>query len=138
MLSCQLRCRYVVSSVDTSVASPSLRLLSHRGGEGEDVVRFDLRMSSASTSSSSTSLAIRNLNTRNPAIKRLMREAAELENEHNSDFSAAPCDDNIFEWHFTIRGAAGTEFEGGRYHGRILLPSGKAVRLSARSCAVLC
>jgi len=28
----------------------------------------------------------------------------------------------MFEWHFTIRGAEGTEFEGGIYHGRILLP----------------
>ena len=28
----------------------------------------------------------------------------------------------MFEWHFTIRGAEGTEFEGGVYHGRILLP----------------
>lgn len=30
--------------------------------------------------------------------------------------------DNIYEWHFTIRGPSGTEFEGGIYHGRILLP----------------
>lgn len=28
----------------------------------------------------------------------------------------------MFEWHFTIRGAFGTDFEGGIYHGRILLP----------------
>lgn len=26
------------------------------------------------------------------------------------------------EWHFTIRGPVGTEFEGGVYHGRIVLP----------------
>jgi ubiquitin-conjugating enzyme E2 J1 len=31
--------------------------------------------------------------------------------------------DNIFEWHFTIRGPRETEFEGGVYHGRILLPA---------------
>ncbi len=31
--------------------------------------------------------------------------------------------DNLFEWHFTIQGPQGTEFEGGRYHGRILLPT---------------
>jgi len=31
--------------------------------------------------------------------------------------------DNIFEWHFTIRGPVGTPFEGGIYHGRILLPA---------------
>lgn len=31
--------------------------------------------------------------------------------------------DNIFEWLFAIRGAWGTEFEGGIYHGRILMPA---------------
>lgn len=28
----------------------------------------------------------------------------------------------MFEWHFTIRGPTGSDFEGGMYHGRILLP----------------
>lgn len=28
----------------------------------------------------------------------------------------------MFEWHFTIRGAPDTPYEGGVYHGRILLP----------------
>lgn len=31
--------------------------------------------------------------------------------------------DNLFEWHFTIRGPKDTEFDGGVYHGRILFPS---------------
>lgn len=31
--------------------------------------------------------------------------------------------DNLFEWHFTIRGPEDTPFHGGIYHGRILLPS---------------
>lgn len=30
--------------------------------------------------------------------------------------------DNLFEWHFTVRGPPDTEFEDGRYHGRIILP----------------
>lgn len=30
--------------------------------------------------------------------------------------------DNIFEWHFAIRGPSDSEFEGGIYHGRIQLP----------------
>lgn len=29
----------------------------------------------------------------------------------------------MFEWHFTIRGPPDTPFEGGQYHGRILLPA---------------
>lgn len=31
--------------------------------------------------------------------------------------------ENIFEWHFCIRGAYETEFERGIYHGRILMPA---------------
>ena len=58
----------------------------------------------------------------NPAVKRLLREARELREGACSDFHAAPLDDNLFEWHFTIAGPDGTAFEGGRYHGRITLP----------------
>ena len=59
----------------------------------------------------------------NPAVKRLLREARELREGACSDFHAAPLDDNLFEWHFTIAGPDGTAFEGGRFHGRILLPN---------------
>lgn len=34
-----------------------------------------------------------------------------------------PNQDNLFEWHFTIRGPPGTAFDGGRFHGRIILPN---------------
>jgi len=30
--------------------------------------------------------------------------------------------DNLFEWHFTVRGPPDSDFAGGRYHGRITLP----------------
>ncbi len=30
--------------------------------------------------------------------------------------------DNLFEWHFTLRGPGDTSFDGGIYHGRIILP----------------
>jgi len=60
-------------------------------------------------------------NTRSPAVKRLMREAQELA-EATYDYYAQPLSDNLFEWHFTVRGPADTEFDGGIYHGRIVLP----------------
>jgi len=67
--------------------------------------------------------SISNVNTSNPAVKRIMQEARELaEAGENPDFEATPLEDNIFEWHFTIRGPPGTSFDGGRYHGRITLP----------------
>ena len=51
-----------------------------------------------------------------------MREAWEMR-EPSADLSAAPVADNLFEWHFTIRGAADTDFEGGVFHGRITFPT---------------
>jgi len=61
-------------------------------------------------------------NTRSPAVKRLMREAAELSTP-TSEFSASPLEDNLFEWHFTVRGPGDTDFQGGIYHGRIIVPA---------------
>ena len=60
-------------------------------------------------------------NLRSPAVKRLMREAQEL-HEPTKDYSAKPLDDNLFEWHFTFRGPNDSDFDGGFYHGRIILP----------------
>ncbi|XP_022711406.1 ubiquitin-conjugating enzyme E2 J1-like isoform X3 [Varroa jacobsoni] len=57
-----------------------------------------------------------------PAVKRLMKEAQELR-EATEDYFAQPLDDNLFEWHFTVRGPPDSDFDGGVYHGRIILPS---------------
>jgi ubiquitin-conjugating enzyme E2 J1 len=63
------------------------------------------------------------LNKNNSAVKRIMQEARELANDPCTDYHAAPLEDDIFEWHCTLRGPAGTEFEGGLYHFRIVLPA---------------
>jgi hypothetical protein len=34
-----------------------------------------------------------------------------------------PCRSNLYEWHFTFAGPPDTVFEGGVYHGRVLLPA---------------
>ncbi|KAF9562170.1 UBC-like protein [Agrocybe pediades] len=68
-------------------------------------------------------MATAKLNKNNSAVKRIMQEARELANDPCTDYSAAPLEDDIFEWHCTLRGPAGTEFEGGLYHFRILLPA---------------
>lgn len=60
-------------------------------------------------------------NLRSPAVKRLMREAQEL-HEATEEYFAQPLEDNLFEWHFTVRGPPESEFEGGVYHGRVILP----------------
>jgi ubiquitin-conjugating enzyme E2 J1 len=50
-----------------------------------------------------------------------MREAQEL-SQPTAEYHAQPTDDNLFEWHFTVRGPSDSDFEGGIYHGRIILP----------------
>uniref|UniRef100_A0A1I8GCM1 UBIQUITIN_CONJUGAT_2 domain-containing protein n=1 Tax=Macrostomum lignano TaxID=282301 RepID=A0A1I8GCM1_9PLAT len=60
-------------------------------------------------------------NSRNPAVKRLMREAKDLA-APTELYYAQPLEDNLFEWHFTIRGPVDSDFEGGVYHGRVLIP----------------
>ncbi|XP_015431626.1 PREDICTED: ubiquitin-conjugating enzyme E2 J1-like [Dufourea novaeangliae] len=60
-------------------------------------------------------------NAKSPAVKRLMREVLEL-HEATEEYCASPLEDNLFEWHFTVQGPPSTDFEGGVYHGRILLP----------------
>ncbi|GAC94396.1 ubiquitin-conjugating enzyme [Pseudozyma hubeiensis SY62] len=62
-------------------------------------------------------------NKKSSAIKRILSEARELSSDTSSLYTASPLDDNIFEWHFTLRGPANTEFADGLYHGRILLPA---------------
>lgn len=51
-----------------------------------------------------------------------MREACELTSP-TDEYCARPLDDNLFEWHFTVHGSPSSDFEGGVYHGRILLPA---------------
>ena len=58
----------------------------------------------------------------NAAVKRLLREAREVARAADADFVAAPLATDLFEWHFVVRGPPGTDFAGGVYHGRILVP----------------
>ncbi|KAL9647506.1 hypothetical protein ABK040_006866 [Willaertia magna] len=55
-------------------------------------------------------------------IKRIMSEMKELQRNPSTEYEAHPLEDNLFEWHFTIAGPKETAFEGGIYHGRIILP----------------
>ncbi|KAL5511821.1 hypothetical protein ACEPAH_5039 [Sanghuangporus vaninii] len=58
-------------------------------------------------------------NKNNSAVKRIMQEARELQNDPSTEYTAAPLE----EWHCTLRGAPDTDFESGLYHFRILLPA---------------
>ncbi|KAJ8602419.1 hypothetical protein CTAYLR_001221 [Chrysophaeum taylorii] len=56
------------------------------------------------------------------AVKRIKADIRELAQNPSSSYAAAPVEDNLFLWHFTVRGPRGTDFAGGVYHGRISLP----------------
>jgi len=60
---------------------------------------------------------------KSPSLRRIQADIRELALDPSDRYHAAPLENDMFEWHFTIRGADGTEFEGGIYHGRILLPA---------------
>lgn len=51
-----------------------------------------------------------------------MREVKDMEKNPSPHYTAKPREENLFDWHFTVRGPPETDFEGGRFHGRIILP----------------
>jgi len=68
------------------------------------------------------SLPTTELNMRCAGVKRLLKEASELHSP-NEMFSARPMEDNLFEWHFSVRGPPDSIYADGVYHGRIVLPA---------------
>ena len=62
------------------------------------------------------------MTSRSPAVKRLMKEYSELLASPSSEFTACPLEENMLEWHFTLRGPPVGGFAGGRYHGRLVFP----------------
>ncbi len=54
--------------------------------------------------------------------RRLINEKKKIETTPSSYFFVQPNHDNLFEWHFTLRGLKDTDYEGGLYHGKIILP----------------
>jgi ubiquitin-conjugating enzyme E2 J1 len=52
------------------------------------------------------------MNVNNNAIKRIMADVKELAKHPSPRYSAAPLEQNVFEWHFSIRGPSETDFEG--------------------------
>ncbi|KAF2148185.1 UBC-like protein [Myriangium duriaei CBS 260.36] len=69
------------------------------------------------------------MSTRGTTVKRILKEASELSASPSPDFTAAPLETDLFEWHFTIRGPpAPSAFSDGVYHGRIRLPPSYPLR----------
>jgi len=64
---------------------------------------------------------LKHSNKKSSAVKRILSEAKEFK-EADTEYTAHPLEENLFEWHFTLRGPSSSEFQEGIYHGRILLP----------------
>lgn len=58
----------------------------------------------------------------NSTLRRIQADVRELALDPSDRYHAAPLETDMLEWHFTIRGADGTDFASGIYHGRIVLP----------------
>lgn len=43
-----------------------------------------------------------------------MQEASELADPQEDDFIAGPLENDIFEWHCTMRGVQGSDYDGGQ------------------------
>ena len=67
-------------------------------------------------------MSLPTFNSKSPTIKRILKEASELSKNPDPTLHAAPLENDLFEWHFTIRGPPSTPYETGVYHGRVVLP----------------
>ena len=57
-----------------------------------------------------------------------MTEAANLKKCPSDMFHAEPLEDDIYTWHFTLKGVQDSPYEGGLYHGEISLPDDYPMR----------
>ncbi|CAI4210204.1 unnamed protein product [Parascedosporium putredinis] len=58
----------------------------------------------------------------------LLKEAQELAGAPSRDYTAAPLESDLFEWHFTLKGPPNSVYSEGIYHGRIVLPPAYPLR----------
>ena len=61
-------------------------------------------------------------------FKNKVREAQELNASPSADYTAAPLENDLFEWHFTLKGPPNSVYAEGIYHGRIVLPQAYPLR----------
>jgi ubiquitin-conjugating enzyme E2 J2 len=54
--------------------------------------------------------------------QRLRKELTELTKKPVENIQAVPKESNIFEWHYVLQGAKGSDYEGGHYHGVLQFP----------------
>jgi ubiquitin-conjugating enzyme E2 J1 len=58
----------------------------------------------------------------NPNIAKRLQKEAEDNKKPGENFYIQPLESNMYEWHFTLKGVVGSDFEGGIFHGHLKLP----------------
>ena len=53
-------------------------------------------------------------NLRSTAIKRILQEHKEFTLDPSDEFAAHPLEDDLFDWHVTLKGAPGGDYDGGQ------------------------
>lgn len=56
------------------------------------------------------------------SVKRITSELRDQHKNPSSNFYAEPLENDLFDWHFTIRGPKDSVYSEGIYHGRLILP----------------
>jgi hypothetical protein len=119
-LSCGLR--KTVESLQSSVrdASGSPDTGTREGGEGgeRDIEIKQLRLRGGFVGFDD---GFRQGSPTKMAVQRIQTELKAMLTEPSDFFRARPLDEDLLDWQFVLLGAPQTPFEGGLYHGRILL-----------------
>ena len=55
--------------------------------------------------------------------KRILNEIKNLKTKPSDFIYATALENNIYEWHFTLKGMEGSCYENGLYHGVVILPN---------------
>ncbi|TFJ80236.1 hypothetical protein NSK_008379 [Nannochloropsis salina CCMP1776] len=56
------------------------------------------------------------------SAKRLRKELIALQRDPVENITARPLESNILVWHYVLKGAKGSPYEGGYYHGKLKFP----------------
>ena len=56
------------------------------------------------------------------SVKRITSELRDQHKNPSPSFTAEPLENDLFDWHFTLRGPKDTVYSDGIYHGRLILP----------------
>ena len=59
----------------------------------------------------------------NPAIQRLKKEYKRIQIEPIENIDCMPCEHNLLEWHYVIKGPKNSIYQGGYYHGKLIFPT---------------